>query len=174
MTIRFYPSRLPGEPLETHEHGVTSIRTWLVENVENYTDRDVPPLTVEVEGQSIPPGEWATCVIRPDSDVRLYPVPFGLEAATIAWIGVGISVAAAAYSLVLMSRIDTGGYTSSTGRSLDLNPARANTAKLGDAIREVFGRVRTRIMWSSPLPGSMPPILRKCASRCCCVSVSVN
>ncbi len=26
MTIRFYPSRLPGEPLETHEHGVTSIR----------------------------------------------------------------------------------------------------------------------------------------------------
>ncbi|VFT21080.1 kinase [Klebsiella pneumoniae] len=30
MTIRFYPSRLPGEPLETHEHGVTSIRKWLV------------------------------------------------------------------------------------------------------------------------------------------------
>lgn len=142
MTIRFYPSRLPGEPLETHEHGVTSIRSWLVANVENYIDRDVPPLTVEVEGQSISPGEWASCIVRPDSDVRMYPVPFGLEAATIAWIGIGISVAAAAYSLVLMSTIDTGGYTSSTGRSLDLNPARANTAKLGDAIREVFGRVR--------------------------------
>ena len=142
MTIRFYPSRLPGEPLETHEHGVTSIRNWLVANVEGYEDRDVPPLTVEVEGLSIPPGEWATCVIRPDSDVRFYPVPFGLEAATIAWIGVGISVAAAAYSLFMMSTIDTGGYTSSTGRSLDLNPAKANTAKLGDAIREVFGRVR--------------------------------
>ncbi|MEF0020773.1 phage tail protein, partial [Klebsiella pneumoniae] len=142
MTIRFYPSRLPGEPLETHEHGVTSIRNWLVANVEGYEDRDVPPLTVEVEGLSIPPGEWATCVIRPDSDVRFYPVPFGLEAATIAWIGVGISVAAAAYSLFMMSSIDTGGYTSSTGRSLDLNPAKANTAKLGDPIREVFGRVR--------------------------------
>ncbi len=142
MTIRFYPSRLPGEPLETHEHGVTSIRSWLVANVENYTDRDVPPLTIEVEGQSIPPGEWATCVIHPDSDVRLYPVPFGLETATIAWIGIGISVAAAAYSLFMMSNIDTGGYTSSTGRSLDLNPAKANSAKLGDAIREVFGRVR--------------------------------
>jgi hypothetical protein len=50
MTIRFYPSRLPGEPLETHEHGVTSIRSWLVANVEGYEDRDVPPLTVEVEG----------------------------------------------------------------------------------------------------------------------------
>lgn len=142
MTIRFYPSRLPGEPLETHEHGVTSIRNWLVANVEGYEDRDVPPLTVEVEGQSIPPGEWAKCVIRPDSDVRLYPVPFGLEAATIAWIGVGIAVASAAYSLFMMSNIDAGGYTSSTGRSLDLNPAKANSAKLGDAIREVFGRVR--------------------------------
>ncbi len=142
MTIRFYPSRLPGEPLETHEHGVTSLRNWLAVNVEGYEDRDVPPLTIEVDGLSIPPGEWATCVIHPESDVRLYPVPFGLEAATIAWIGVGISVAAAAYSLFMMSSIDTGGYTSSTGRSLDLNPARANTAKLGDAIREVFGRVR--------------------------------
>jgi hypothetical protein len=79
MTIRFYPSRLPGEPLETHEHGVTSIRNWLVVNVEGYEDRDVPPLTVEVEGQSIPPGEWAICVIHPDSDVRLYPVPSGLR-----------------------------------------------------------------------------------------------
>ncbi len=142
MTIRFYPSRLPGEPLETYEHGVTSLRNWLAVNVEGYEDRDVPPLTIEVDGLSIPPGEWATCVIHPESDVRLYPVPFGLEAATIAWIGVGISVAAAAYSLFMMSNIDTGGYTSSTGRSLDLNPARANTAKLGDAIREVFGRVR--------------------------------
>ncbi len=142
MTIRFYPSRLPGEPLETHEHGVTSLRNWLAVNVEGYEDRDVPPLTIEVDGLSIPPGEWATCVIHPESDVRLYPVPFGLEAATIAWIGVGISVAAAAYSLFMMSSIDTGGYTSSTGRSLDLNPAKANTAKLGDPIREVFGRVR--------------------------------
>ncbi|HFI1127696.1 TPA: host specificity factor TipJ family phage tail protein [Klebsiella variicola] len=142
MTIRFYPSRLPGEPLETHEHGVTSIRNWLAVTVEGYEDRDVPPLTIEVDGLSIPPGEWATCVIHPESDVRLYPVPFGLEAATIAWISVGISVAAAAYSLFMMSTIDTGGYTSSTGRSLDLNPAKANTAKLGDPIREVFGRVR--------------------------------
>ncbi|WP_323092436.1 terminase large subunit domain-containing protein, partial [Klebsiella variicola] len=132
----------PGEPLETHEHGVISLRNWLAVNVEGYEERDVPPLTIEVDGLSIPPGEWATCVIHPESDVRLYPVPFGLEAATIAWIGVGISVAAAAYSLFMMSSIDTGGYTSSTGRSLDLNPAKANTAKLGDPIREVFGRVR--------------------------------
>ncbi|EPO8906625.1 host specificity factor TipJ family phage tail protein [Klebsiella oxytoca] len=142
MTIRFYPSRLPGEPLETHEHGVTSIRSWLVANVEDYEDRDVPPLAVELDGQPVPPGEWAFRIIRPESDIRMYPVPFGLEVATIAWIGVGIAVATAAYSLFMMGNIDAGGYTSSSGRSLDLNPAKANSAKLGDAIREVFGRVR--------------------------------
>lgn len=142
MTIRFYPSRMPGEPLETHEHGVTSIRNWLAANIKGYEDRDVPPVTIEVDGESVPPGDWGSCVIHPECDVRLYPVPFGLEAATIAWIAVGVSVAAAAYSLFMMGNIDAGGYSSSTGRSLDLNPAKANSAKLGDPIREVFGRRR--------------------------------
>lgn len=142
MTIRFYPSRMPGEPLETHEHGVTSIRNWLAANIKGYEDRDVPPVTIEVDGKSVPPGDWGSCVIHPECDVRLYPVPFGLEAATIAWIAVGVSVAAAAYSLFMMGNIDAGGYSSSTGRSLDLNPAKANSAKLGDPIREVFGRRR--------------------------------
>jgi hypothetical protein len=114
------------------------------------------------------------CVIRPDSDVRLYPVPFGLEAATIAWIGVGIAVASAAYSLFMMSNIDAGGYTSSTGRSLDLNPAKQTARNWVMRFVKFLGAcVFIRIMWCSPLPGLMPPILRKCASRCCCVSVSV-
>lgn len=143
MTIRIYPSRLPGEPLETHEHGITSIRRWLVDNVEGYEDRDTPPLAIELDGQPVPPAEWPFRVISPHNDVRFYPVPFGLEAATIAWIAVGVSVAAAAYSLFMMSGINAGGYSSTgTGNSLDLNPAKANTAKLGDAIREVFGRRR--------------------------------
>ncbi|MCW9473445.1 hypothetical protein ORL24_22160 [Klebsiella grimontii] len=52
MTIRFYPSRLPGEPIETHQHGVTTIRSWLVANVADYEDRDVPPLAIELDGAS--------------------------------------------------------------------------------------------------------------------------
>ncbi|HHS9711336.1 TPA: TipJ family phage tail tip protein, partial [Raoultella planticola] len=55
---------------------------------------------------------------------------------------VAVAVASAAYTLFMMSGLDSGGYSSSTGRSLDLNPAKANTAKLGDPIREVFGRRR--------------------------------
>lgn len=139
MTIRFFPSRLPGEPLETHEHGVTSIRSWLVANVEEYEDREVSPLAIEINGQLVPPGEWAFRIIRPESDVRMYPVPFATGFAIASLV---IAVAAAAYSIYMMNNMDSGGYTSSTGRSLDLNPAKANSAKLGDPIREVFGRRR--------------------------------
>ncbi|EPD9348841.1 host specificity factor TipJ family phage tail protein, partial [Escherichia coli] len=142
MTIRIYPSRLPGEPLETHEHGATTLHHWMKENVRGYRSDMKHPVAVEVDGESIPPQAWFDYALRPDSDVRIYPVPFGLEAATIAWIGVGISVAVAAYSLIMMSNMDKGGYSSASANGLDLNPAKANTARLGDPIREVFGRYR--------------------------------
>ncbi|WKM72876.1 host specificity factor TipJ family phage tail protein [Klebsiella oxytoca] len=142
MTIRIYPSRLPGEPLETHEHGATTIGKWMVANVEAYKPEASQPVSIEVEGRNIPPEEWHSFEVQPKSNVCIFPVPHGLEAATVAWIAVGVAVASAAYSLFMMSGMDSGGYSSSTGRSLDLNPAKANSAALGDPIREVFGRYR--------------------------------
>ncbi|EEP1482001.1 kinase [Salmonella enterica] len=142
MTIRIYPSRLAGEPLETHEHGAVTIHQWMIRNVDNYRADMKHPVSIEVDGENIPPAAWFDFAIRPDSDARIYPIPYGLGAATIAWIAVGISVAAAAYSLFMMSNMDKGGYSSASGNALDLNPAKANTARLGDPIREVFGRYR--------------------------------
>lgn len=140
--IRIYPSRLPGEPLETHEHRAMTLHAWMVENVDNYSEREIHPVSVELDGVNVPPGQWPLCVIRPESDVRIYPVPYGTGLEIAAWAAVAVAVASAAYTLFMMSGLDSGGYSSSTGRSLDLNPAKANTAKLGDPIREVFGRRR--------------------------------
>ncbi|HCM7226066.1 TPA: kinase [Klebsiella aerogenes] len=140
--IRIYPSRLPGEPLETHEHRAMSLHAWMIENVESYSERDKHPVAVEVDGTNIPPEQWPLCYIRPESDVRFYPVPYGTGLEIAAWAAVAVAVASAAYTLFMMSGLDTGGYSSSTGKGLDLNPAKANTAKLGDPIREVFGRRR--------------------------------
>ncbi|HHS9711120.1 TPA: TipJ family phage tail tip protein, partial [Raoultella planticola] len=140
--IRIYPSRLPGEPLETHEHRAMTLHAWMVENVESYSERERHPVSVELGGVNIPPEQWPLCYIRPESDVRIYPVPYGTGLEIAAWAAVAVAVASAAYTLFMMSGLDSGGYSSSTGRSLDLNPAKANTAKLGDPIREVFGRRR--------------------------------
>lgn len=142
MTIRIYPSRLPGEPLETHEHGNITLHQWMVRNVPGYSQDRSQPVAVELNGRTLPPDEWPLCQLSPDSDVRIYPVPYGTGLEIAVWVSVAISAASAVYSLFFGPKVDLGGYSSGSGRSLELNPAKANTAKLGDPIREVFGRCR--------------------------------
>ena len=142
MTIKIYPSRLPGEPLETHEHGNITLHQWMVRNVSGYSQDRSHPVAVELNGRTLPPDEWPLCQLSPDSDVRIYPVPYGTGLEIAVWVSVAISAASAVYSLFFGPKVDLGGYSSGSGRSLELNPAKANTAKLGDPIREVFGRCR--------------------------------
>lgn len=141
MTIRIYPSRIPGEPLETHQHGAMTIHQWLKRNVENYRPDMKHPIAIDVDGENIPATAWFDYAIKPDSDVRVYPIPYG--AVALAWVAVAIAAASVAYALFFAPGVgDTGGYSSGTGNQLDVNPAKANQAKLGDPIRELFGRRR--------------------------------
>lgn len=144
MTIRLYPSRLPGEPLETYEHRDTTLHDWMLQRVDNYRNEMAQRVAFEVNGKPVPPAEWPLCFIRAESDVKAYPIPGeGVTATTIAaWAAAAIAAASAVYVLITMSNMDKGGYSSSNGLGLDLNPAKANQAKLGDPIREVFGRCR--------------------------------
>lgn len=142
MTIRIYPSRLPGEPLETHEHGPVTIHQWMKANVEGYRVDMQHPVVIEVGGEAIPSAAWFDFALKPEDDVRFYPVPYGTGLEIAAWVAVGVSIATTAYTLFFAPGVDSGGYSSASGKSLDLNPAKANTAKLGDPIREVFGRFK--------------------------------
>ncbi|WP_187362776.1 host specificity factor TipJ family phage tail protein [Raoultella terrigena] len=143
MTIRIYPSRLPGEPLERHEHGTLTFHDWMLKNVKDYSTATTHPIAVEINGKPLPLNQWPLCLLKADSDVRMYPVPYGTGLEIAAWAAIAVAVASAAYSIYMMSTMDKGGgYSSSNGLGLDLNPAKANTAKLGDPIRELFGRYR--------------------------------
>ena len=143
MTIRIYPSRLPGEPLETHEHAETTLADWLSENVEGWEPDRQHPITVEVNGEHVPPEGWSERVITEKCNVSIYPVPYGTGLEIVAWVAVGVAVASAAYSIFMMSNMQTGGYSQpGNGDQIDLNPAKANSAKLGDPIREIFGKYR--------------------------------
>ncbi|EOY5010628.1 hypothetical protein ACP5F4_005949, partial [Klebsiella oxytoca] len=64
MTIKFYPSRLPGEPLETHEHGAMTLHEWMVRNVPSYSQDRKHPVAVELDGRAVPPAEWPLCLLR--------------------------------------------------------------------------------------------------------------
>lgn len=140
MTIRIYPSRLPGEPLETHCHAAISLHEWMTTNVNGYSIDREQPVAVEVNGRRFFPGSWATEILNPSDDVRIYPVPRG--AAVIAWVAVAVAVASAAYAIFTARGIDSTYQSVGSGTSLDLNPAKANSAALGDPIREVFGKYR--------------------------------
>ncbi|HGV3499692.1 TPA: host specificity factor TipJ family phage tail protein [Klebsiella michiganensis] len=142
MTIKFYPSRLPGEPLETHEHGAMTLHEWMTRNVPSYSQDRKHPVAVELDGRAVPPAEWPLCLLRPDSDVRIYPIPYGTGLEIAVWVSVAVSIASTAYALFFAPKPELGGFSSGNSASLDLNPAKANTAKLGDPVREVFGRNR--------------------------------
>lgn len=143
MTIKIYPSRLPGEPLETHEHAETILANWFSENVEGWELDRQHPITVEVNGEHVPPEGWSERIITDKCNVCIYPVPYGTGLEIVAWVAVGVAVASAAYSIFMMSNMQTGGYSQpGNGDQIDLNPAKANSAKLGDPIREIFGKYR--------------------------------
>jgi len=143
VTIRIYPSRLPGEPLETHEHGETVLATWFSQNVEGWELDRQHPISVEVNGEPVPVSEWAAGVITEKCNVCIYPVPYGTGLEIVAWVAVGVAVASAAYSIFMMNNMQAGGYSQpGNGDQIDLNPAKANSAKLGDPIREIFGKYR--------------------------------
>ncbi|HDX8901845.1 TPA: kinase [Klebsiella michiganensis] len=142
MTIKFFPSRLPGEPLETHEHGAMTLHEWMARNVPSYSQDRKHPVVVELDGRAVPPAEWPLCLLRPDSDVRIYPIPYGTGLEIAVWVSVAVSIASTAYALFFAPKPELGGFSSGNSASLDLNPAKANTAKLGDPVREVFGRNR--------------------------------
>lgn len=141
MTILVYPSCLPGEPLEVHEHKAMTLHQWLRENVTEYSQDKEAPITAEVDGKIIPAAEWPLCQINPGTIVNLRPIPYG------GFLGGALQVIAKPLQWVfglfgLGMAPDSGMNSPPSGTGLDLAGAKANTAKLGDPIREVLGMSR--------------------------------
>jgi len=105
MTIRIYPSRLPGEPLETHCHAAMTLHEWMTANVSGYSINREQPVTVEINGRRHFPEKWNIDILRPSDDVRIYPVPRG--AVALAWVAVAMAVASAAYAIFSARGMDS-------------------------------------------------------------------
>lgn len=136
--IRVFPSRMPGEPLETHHHGRTTLDGWLRSNVAGYTGESAQPIALEVDGVAVPSAAWAVTWIDADADVRIYPIPhYEGAAAVVYWVVVAVF---AAYAIYMMNNLP--GSRNTQAETINLDTARANTARLGSPIREVLGRCR--------------------------------
>lgn len=144
MTIKVYSSIMPGEPEEVyHDHGLT-VAQWLSKATAGKFDPAAKhqPVTCAVNGILVKPERWAEMAIGPDDLVEFRVAPRGdvLDVVFPFWAG---TVNVAINSAFNAFMPDVPGSPGRGGRQgSDLNPAeaKANTARLGQAVPEGFGR----------------------------------
>lgn len=136
--LLFYPSTLPGEPLESyHVEGMT-LHEWMQKNVTGYSADAEHPISATVNGVVVDPEHWDDVVFGRDTLVELRPQPQGIETIIYAVVAAVVAIAA---SILLKPDIPSQSNKSS-GRGSKLLEANAsgNQVALGDVIPEIAGR----------------------------------
>ena len=141
MTIKVYPSVMPGEPEEVyHDHGMT-VAQWLAKATEGQFDPVAKhqPVTCTVNGVVVNPRQWAETAIGPDDLVEFRVTPRGDVFDVIFPV---FSLNFAGFNAVMdMFTPSMPGRSGQGQQGSDLAPAeaKANTARLGQAVPEGFG-----------------------------------
>lgn len=134
--INVYPSKLEGEPIESHEHANTTVLEWLQAAIPNF-EESAGRVGASVNGLEL---EALDYPIVPGDDVRIYPVPkndtFNLFFNPAFHSKIGIMK-------YLMPKVSTP-KTPQQRRGSDLQEVTVsgNEAKLNGVIREIAGRHR--------------------------------
>src|SRR5690554_332207 len=145
MTIKVYSSIMPGEPVEVYDdHGMT-VEAWVSARADNYQRGSVQPISCMVNGAIVKPMDWADTVIGESDVVEFRPVPLGGTVGDIISVALpfwGGSVAAgqAAIDAIMPNIPSASDSMGQQGSQLSPADARANTARLGQGIPELFGR----------------------------------
>lgn len=134
--IEIYPGILPGRPVETHEFEGT-IGDWLSAQGLPWRGRDVQPVEIAVNGRVIHSALWDETEVVEADRVSIRVLPAGgivnavgsLLRKVLSWIGLAPA---------------GGGPSYETADGSDINAAdgKANIAKLGEVVPELFGRFR--------------------------------
>src|SRR5690554_4807772 len=147
MTIKVYSSIMPGEPDEVyHDHGVT-VEQWIKSKTDDYQRGDCQPVSCMINGAIVKPMDWADTLIGDRDVVEFRPVPMGgsislggiLGAALPFWGG-SVAAGQAAIDAIMPSIPSVSDSMGQQGFRITPADARANTARLGQGIPELFGR----------------------------------
>lgn len=147
MTIRVYPSRLEGEPLETHETTERlSIADWIRSVAPDYRP-DAAELhpTIRLNGALTDPNEWELTFFRPDDALDVYMEAKGIGVAVAAAIGLALVAVAMAMSM----RPETP-RAQRQGSTLDDPGHFANLVRWGDPIPDIAGSPRVHPDYIAP------------------------
>lgn len=132
MTIKVFGSKLNDEPDEVFHAGGMSVRDWLSENVDNFSDMDVHPISVSLNGAVVEPSEWALTVFSERDTLDIVIEPKGTELFFGALFLVAIKT--------MTPKIPKVGQTSQNGEDLNEASIKGNKIKINSPIREIAGK----------------------------------
>ncbi|MFL1404173.1 host specificity factor TipJ family phage tail protein [Marinobacter sp. M1N3S26] len=145
MTINVYPSIMPGDPEEVyHDHGMT-IEQWLMWWAGDYYRPGAQqPVSCTVNGRVVPPAEWSCVTIRQRDVVDFRVTPRGdafggILGAVFPVFALNVAAFDALTGLFTPGIPGQGG-SGRQGQQISPADARANTARLGEGVPELFGR----------------------------------
>lgn len=143
MTIEVYSSIMPGEPAEVyHDHGLT-VAQFLASKAPSYTPEVTPRLSCSINGVLVPAENWPERVIAESDAVEFRVIPFGGIGDALGFVfpfwGGSVAAANAAIKYITPDIPGQGGQ-GDQGSSLDPAEAKANTARLGEGVAEIFGQ----------------------------------
>ena len=132
MTINVFGSKLNDEPDEVFHAGGMSVRDWLSESVDNFSDMDVHPISVSLNGAVVDPSEWALTVFSERDNLDIVIEPKGTELFFGALFLVAIKT--------MTPKIPKVGQTSQNGEDLNEASIKGNKIKINSPIREIAGK----------------------------------
>lgn len=132
MTINVFGSKLNDEPDEVFHAGGMSVRDWLSESVDNFSDMDVHPISVSLNGEVVEPSEWALTVFYERDTLDIVIEPKGTELFFGALFLVAIKT--------MTPKIPKVGQTSQNGEDLNEASIKGNKIKINSPIREIAGK----------------------------------
>lgn len=132
MTVRVFGSKLNDEPCEEYSVGGLSVRDWLAANVPSYSDMDVHPISVALNGSLLPPEEWALTVFAASDIVDIVIEPKGTELFFGALFLVAIKT--------LTPKIPKVNATAQNGEGINEASIKGNKVKINSPVREIAGR----------------------------------
>lgn len=132
MTVKVFGSKLNAEPHEVVEAGGLTLLAWLKSYASAFEERDVPPISINVNAQLVAPADWGVTYFEADDDVRVTLEPKGTEL----FFGALFLVATQA----MTPKIPKVGTQAAKGDDINQASIKGNKVKLNSTIREGAGK----------------------------------
>jgi len=132
VTVNVFGSKLNAEPHETYAHGGLTVLEWLVRENENFEVREVPQISVSLNGARVPPEDWAVTHFEAEDVVNIVAEPKGTELFFGALFLVAVQT--------MTPKIPKVSSQAAKGEDINQASIKGNKVKLNSVIREGAGK----------------------------------